>query len=373
MRRFLTLLVLVASARAFPADKVEKTVFLAVAEPFGGPGAALAQMSRDLRDASAQRIQGILEAAEVRGRMVGQTAKASLPELDRAYGATIAMYANGEREVARRTLYGIVDDLEKSPESANAFERWERTMVRLAWVENELSHGSDAKQILERVLVADPNAKLDEDYSQPFVKLLEQVRADVNARPKLKLTVNASGRKATVFVNGHPSGEAPVTLSLARGRYRVGGLLGKLRAPSLAIELRNSAETVNLDFNLADSLRPDGGPGLALGRSERVFGILRAGAWLGVDRVLVTTTARENAKDWFVASLYDVRQGTLVREGRIRPWSGSAPSGGLKTLVKFVFNGERSGVAAAGSPAAAADNAIVDSTPTASPSGPAQP
>jgi hypothetical protein len=355
MRRVLSLLAVFASfnaAAADKADRIDRLAVVGVAEPFGGPGPTLAQLTRDLRAACAERTQGVMEVAEVRNRMVGPSTKATLPQLDRAYSAAVNMVRNGEEEVALRTLYGIADDLERLPETAEGFSLWVRTMLRLAFLEDARAHKKEAKQLLETVLAVQPAADDEKaGYPAPFIQSLERVRTEVNGKRRIPLTIQ-SGRKAIVAVNGRPYGDAPLTVTLPPGRYRITGLAGKLRAPIVAIELTNEPETVNLDFALADAFRPDGGPGLALGRSDRAMGIIRAGGWLGADKILAATSLREGGSEFLVATIYDVRRGAVTREGRVRVGAGGVLPGSMAMLVKFLFTGERGeGVLASDAPA----------------------
>jgi hypothetical protein len=354
MRRVLSLLAVFASfhaAAADKADRVDRLVVVGVAEPFGGPGPTLTQLTRELRNACAERTQGVLDAAEVHDRMLGPTTKATLPQLDRAYSAAVNMVRNGEEEVALRTLTGIADDLERLPETTEGFNLWVRTMLRLAFLEDARAHKKEAKLLLESVLAVQPTADDEKaGYPAPFVQSLERARTEVNGKRHVQLTVQSS-RKAIVAVNGRPFGESPITIPLPPGRYRITGIAGKLRAPIVAVELANEPETVNLDFGLADAFRPDGGPGLALGRSDRALGIIRAGGWLGADKILAATSVREGGGDFLVATIYDVHRGAVTREGRVRVGAGGVLPGSMAMLVKFLFTGERGeGVLASDAP-----------------------
>ena len=67
---------------------------------------------------------------EMRQRLLGQASNATLAELERAYGGAQATYQNGEYQSAIRTLYAIVDDLERLPEGPEAFSQWVRALLR---------------------------------------------------------------------------------------------------------------------------------------------------------------------------------------------------------------------------------------------------
>ena len=314
MNRLASILALLLAA---PAWATETVAVMAVADPPSGPEPELAEMAHQLRAACRDRVAGVQEVPEMRARLLGQASNATLPELDRAYGGALATYQNGEYQSSIRTLYAIVDDLERLPEGAEAWSQWVRAQLRLAHAEGTVGHVKEEREAMERVLAVDPRHQPDPDqYSPTYRRDFEAARARLAARPRRRLTVDALGWSATIYVNGRASGTAPVTLALPPGRYRIGGSAGTLRVPSLWVTLRDEDRTVSLDFGLAEALRVSAGPGLSLPLAQRAGGVVRVGAWLGVDRLLVTSIAAENQAQFLVGSLHDVRRGALQREGR---------------------------------------------------------
>jgi hypothetical protein len=89
-------------------------------------------------------------------------------------------------------------------------------------------------------------------------------------------------------------------------------------------------------------LRVNAGPGLALDAARRSDGIVRAGAWLGADRVIAVSRAREGEAQFLLGSMYDVRRGALSREGSVRMVAGSVPSVNLAALASFLLTGQSS-------------------------------
>jgi hypothetical protein len=137
-------------------------------------------------------------------------------------------------------------------------------------------------------------------------------------------------------------GTTPLSLWLPAGTYRVGGQAGDLRVPSFAIDLRNEDRSVVLGFALAESLRPNAGPGLALPLARRGDGVVRAGAWLGVDKVIAVSRVFEGEAAFLLGSIYDVRRGALLREGSVRMVAGSVPAANLGALAAFLLTGQSS-------------------------------
>jgi hypothetical protein len=325
----------------------ESVGVVAVAEP-PGPSPELAELTHQLRSVVAEKAPGVLEASELRERMTGQTSSATLAELDRAYAGALATYQNGDFDGAVRTLRAVVQDLDRLPPGAEMFSQWTRAMLRLARSEQTLGRGGEAKEVLQRLVRANPTVKVDPNqYPPSFVRQVDEVRKEVGALKKHKLSVTATAKGAKVFVEGREVGVAPLAMDLPPGRYRISGAVGNLRVPGVPVDLTEEGQTVALNFALAESLRPGVGPGLALVEADRAKNLVAAGAWLGVDRLLATRLVSEAGVEYLAGTMYDVRRGILQREGRVRLANKVAPPGGLSALASFLITGQQSQLVAA--------------------------
>jgi hypothetical protein len=341
VRRAATAAILLALAA--PASGAERFAVIAVGDPPTGPDGDLAELAYQLRTACRDRVPNVEDPSSMRARLLGRTSNATESELDRAYGGALAVFQNGEFESALRTLHAIVEDLEALPETDESFFQWKRALLRLALsgvAANDLKEAENAFGKLARIeptLLPDPD-----QFSPGFRKRFEEVKAKVRALPRRKLTVTAGGSQGSVFVNGKPVGTTPVTVTLPTGSYRIGGAAGSLRVPSFRVDLEQEDQTVVLDFALATSLRMNAGPGLALAPGDRANGVIRAGAWLGVDRLIVVSRTEEGQAQFLVGSIYDVLRGALLREGSVRMVAGGVPSLNLSALAAFLLTGQSS-------------------------------
>jgi tetratricopeptide (TPR) repeat protein len=336
-------LLAVALALAGAAGASERTGVIAIADPPYGPDADLAELAHQLRAACRDRIGGVEEVSTMRARLLGQASNASLSELDRAYGGALAVYQNGEFDSAFRTLRAIIEDLESIPENEEAYAQWERGLLRLAHAAQTIGMEAEAERALLKLAKTDPNLRPDADqYSPSYRRRFEELKGKVRALPRRRLQVVAEGRSGTVFLNGRAMGATPLTLTLPAGSYRIGGAAGSLRVPSFVVDVETEDRSVVLDFALSESLRVNAGPGLALPVAQRSYGIIRAGAWLGVDRLVVASRAEEGGAQFLLGSIYDVRRGALLREGSVRMVAGSVPSVNLSALASFLLTGQSS-------------------------------
>ena len=328
---------------AAPAAAFESLAVLAAGDPPAGPDADLAELTHQLRAACRDRIGGVQDVPTMRARLLGQRSNATVTELDRAYGGALAVFQNGEFESALRTLKAIIEDLECLPESDDAYAQWVRAQLRLAHAAITVGRERDADEALAAVARTDFSIQPDPDqYSPTFRRRLEAVKAKVRALPSRRLQITAEGPGGIVYVNGRAMGSAPLTLWLPAGSYRIGGASGALHVPSFRVDLQAEDRAVVLDFALAEALRVGGGPGLALAAARRGDGIVRAGAWLGVDRVIAVSRVAENDAVFLLGSIYDVRNGALLREGSVRTVAGTVPAANLGALASFLLTGQSS-------------------------------
>jgi len=358
-------LVLVALALASPAA-AESLGVLAVAPP-PGPGSELVEVVSQLRQVMRQKSPSlVLDARQLQERMSGPVPSASLAEIDRAFEGARSAAVGGDFEGSVRALRAVLEELEKLPDGEETFSRWTSAMLRLAKSEADLGRADAARGVLERLLRAAPTLKADPKLYPPrFAAQVDEVRAQLRALPQRRLQVTSATPGARVFVNGRDVGTAPVTVALAAGRYRVTGLAGKLAAPRQTVDLTSEDQSAQLDFALAEVLRPKQGPGLAVGGSDLAGRLVALGAYLGLDQLLAVGMVEEGGIAFATTSLYDVRRGMLKREARVRLLQYHLPPGGPSALADFLLTGEVTSpiVEVPGGVAAAAPSSAVAAAP----------
>ena len=330
--------VLVALLLAPGPAAAESLAVLAAADAPAGPGAGLAEATHRLRAALRARAGGVLDAAETRSRLLAPGPGIGRAEAERAYLAALSAYREGSYQAAIRGFRALASELERGAESPESYAEWIRAMLRLAHAEATIGHFAESRTAMEAVLVLEPRLQPDpEQFSPSYRRAFEQARARVAALPRRTLAVTASGRPGTAWVNGRPCGTTPATVTLPAGRYRVGGLAGAARTPRLTVDLDAGDRVVVLDFALAEALRPDAGPGLALDGHRRAAGAVAAGGWLGVERVVEVSAEAGGVA--LRAALYDVRSGALLRQARVAAAGGEATEPALAALAAFLLGG----------------------------------
>jgi len=328
---------------AAPGAAAERFAIIAVGDPPSGPDGDLAELAYQLRAACRDRVPNVEDPSSMRARLLGQTSNATESELDRAYGGALAVFQNGEFESSLRTLRAVVEDLESLPETDESYFQWKRALLRLAHSALAANDMKEAENAFGKLARVEPGLMPDPDQFSPgFRKRFEEAKARVRALPRRRLTITAVGVQGSVFMNGKPMGTTPITVTLPTGTYRIGGAAGSLRVPSFRVGLDQEDRTIVLDFALAASLRMNAGPGLALAQADRGNGVIRAGAWLGVDKLIVVSRSEEGQAQFLVGSIYDVLRGALLREGSVRMIAGGVPSVNLAALSAFLLTGQSS-------------------------------
>ncbi len=279
---------LLLAAPAAPAAP-ERLAVLAVHDP-PAPDGELTELTHQLRAAAVERLAGVLSVPEMRDRLAGKSGGATVQELDRAFGGALAVYQNGELDSAARTLRAIIADLEELPEGEAVWTQWTRAMMRLSHVHLSLQQPEERDAVQVALLKVDSSHQLDPVlYAPGFRAHFEELRQKVRALPKRRLTVTARGRAGTIYVSGRDVGPTPATVILPPGTYRVAGAAGALRIPSFSVDLGAEDRAVVLDFALAETFLPAAGPGMLLQGAERGPAIIRACAWLGVEKLVVAS------------------------------------------------------------------------------------
>ncbi len=323
------------------AAAVESVGVLAVADP-PGPDEALAALAGALRPALAARARGVLTAAELRDRMTGSARAEPLETLDADYQAALALHAGGDFEGSIRALRTLLARVERLPGGDEIHARWTRVMLRLARSEQAVGRRGEAQGLLEQLLRVEPEAAVDPRLYPPgFQRLVEEVRGQVKALWTRKLTVD-SQPGAQILLERRAVGEAPVTLDLPPGRYRVSAALGVVRAREVVVDLSAEDRSVQIDLSVAEVLRPDAGPGLAIPGAQHTGRLLTAAAWLGLDAVVAVRTGTEDGRLYLAAALHDVHRGTTEREGRVWLEDGALTPALAQALAGHLLAGEAS-------------------------------
>lgn len=107
------------------------------------------------------------------------------------------------------------------------------------------------------------------------------------------------------------------------------------------MDLSGEDLVIQLDLALAEVLRPDAGPGLAIPGGQRPR-LLAAAAWLGLDVLVAVHVGAEDGRPFLAAALHDVHRGTTEREARVWLEDGTLTPALAQALAAHLLTGEES-------------------------------
>jgi PEGA domain-containing protein len=341
MPRIAALALALCATRALAADPL---AVLPVAEPPAGPDAELAALAETLRGALRERAQGgVLEAAEMRARLLGPAPAATLAEAERACDRAEAALDAADHEGAARALRDAAAAAEAQPASAEAHALRVRALARLAYAEKLRRDPAAAAAALDRLVAAAPGFAADPaQYPPSYLRDLAAARQRASALPAVQLTVSSNGAPVAVFVDGRPVGTTPVSLALPAGRHRLAAAASAFRVPASAVELAREPRAIVLDAASAAALRLEGSPGLAARPSERDDRARAAGDWMGATRIVTVAVEADGGAPVLAATLHDLARGSSVRSARARLDGGRLAPARAAALAAFLLDGAAS-------------------------------
>jgi len=318
--------VLLGASLALAADK--KTAVLAVgdcADP------SLVSASKDLRDALAPLLKERLVEGEVVLDIVRPRATRSLADIQRQLDSARTLFYGGQAARAEELVDRSLDELDRVSPTARPWQTTVGALTLKALIARGSDRTKDVSDALRRVLRVDPDHVLDPDAVPPGVlTVFENLRRDLQRAKKTALVVRPETGTATVFVDGRELGEAPQTLQLVPGSYRVS------LAKDGAVSFPHKVE-VPRDAKLAVDLAFEGSVGLQAplclsGATEAQA--LRLGQLVAVERVIVLRNlAPLNEPAFLSGAVFDLESGKQEREGSVQPEL-------VATLAKFLVTGQ---------------------------------
>ncbi len=341
-RGFTPLLLAVFLNTARPAAANESAALLPVFDPAGAPDPEHLRLTRQLRDELRARHFPLQDLEETRKRLIPRATTAA--ELKRRLELGQKLCNSGAFKDAVSALRGLSAAIEGGPPGGQGtYELWVRAHLWLALAElgtlGEQGPPSQAAlSALERAFLVEPpeSALLDEFREKVPPRWRESTDAalrSVSKRAHHRLTVTSPLPGATVYVDAKESGTAPLTLSLPAGSYWIRSSVGDQHSQTVVLALDRD-RTLALDFSTSGPVRDRPDLSLALSAAERTAEVLRFGAQLGVDRLVVTTFAGQEKR--LTGAVYDLQTGALLREGSV-PVSGRMSLG---ELADFLASGQ---------------------------------
>ncbi len=211
-------LALALAARPVVAQNVPQSAVVAVGQ-CSVAGSAIA--ARSFRTALTQKLGAAVQPEVQTAAPLGGLAERTLPELQAALTAARNDFYSEKTDVALSSVKGALDDVVRLiPSDA----RWavERDMLTFEAQVELKSDRATAGATLGRIFRVEPDYKPDTSvYPPSFQRFADDVRKAAKKLPTNRLDIAVSPPGKPVFVGGKRSGDAPISLRVPPGEYRV--------------------------------------------------------------------------------------------------------------------------------------------------------
>ncbi|MDP3505259.1 MAG: PEGA domain-containing protein [Myxococcales bacterium] len=265
----------------------------------------------------------------------------SLEDVERQVESARTLFYNGQHDRALDLLKQALAELERAP---LAGQPWKVTAPALALqgvVLTSLNKKGDAAEAFRRVLRVEPAHTLSSDEFTPSViSQFELFRKELARQKKGVTQVQSTPPGAEVLVEGRVMGVTPLKLELPPSTYRVA-----VRANDRVSYLRVIA--VPRDALIQVDLASEGALAtqapLCLAAKDKLAeaaALKLANTVTADDLIVVRLEGSKGAPGQFVASRYEIRSGSMVREGRVQAPTRGKPAFG--SLATFLLTGQGS-------------------------------
>ncbi len=247
------------AARPVVAQNVPQSAVVAVGQ-CSVAGSAIA--ARSFRSALTQKLGAAVQPEVQTAAPLGGLAERTLPELQAALTAARNDFYSEKTDVALSSVKGALDDVVRLiPSDA----RWavERDMLTFEAQVELKSDRAAAEATLSSVFRVEPDYKPDTSvYPPSFQRFAEDVRKAAKKLPTNRLDIAVSPPGKPVFVGGKRSGDAPISLRVPSGEYRVEVDWGYRGVSRNVTILAPPAPPQSVEFAAAveGAFAPDGGP-----------------------------------------------------------------------------------------------------------------
>ncbi|MBL8939017.1 MAG: PEGA domain-containing protein [Archangium sp.] len=285
----------------------------------------------------------------------------SLEDVERQVESARTLFYNGQNDRALDLLKQALSELERAPIAGQPWKVAAQALALQGVVSQTMGKKADAIDAFRRVLRVDPTHALSTDeYTPSVIAQFEVLRKELARQKKSTVQVQSSTPGAEVLIEGRVMGVTPLKLELPAASYRL-----MVRTADRASFLR--VVSVPRDSQVQIDLATEGvlsaqAP-LCLGAKDKAAeaaALKLANTVTADDLIVVRLEGARGVPGQFVASRYEIRTGSMVREGRVQTPSRGKPAFGA--LATFVLTGQ--GAAVIVSPEAPAPIAVATPPPT---------
>lgn len=271
------------------------------------------EFSAALRD----RLRADLYEPDVVLDIVRPRPTRTLEDVERQVESARTLFFNGQLERSLDLLKQALVELERAPVAGQPWKVTAQALVLQGVVSLSLNKKPDALESFRRVLRVEPTHALNGDEFAPSViSQFEAVKRELARLKKTQVQFQSSRSGDEVLVDGRVIGTTPAKLELIPGTYRV-LLRSKDRVSFVRVITTPRDALVNVDLATEGTLAVQ--PPLCLDAKDKAAeaaALKLANTVTADDLVLVRVEGKGTGT--VVASRYEIRTGTMLREGRVQ-------------------------------------------------------
>lgn len=267
----------------------------------------------------------------------------TLDDVQRQVESARTLFYNGQNERALDLLKQALSELERAPLTGEPWKVMSQAHALKGVVLLGLGKKAEAQEAFRVVLRVEPTLALSKDDFTPSVlSQFEALRKEVARAKKAQVQVQSTPAGAEVLVEGRVMGVTPLTLSLPPSTYRL-MVRAQERASFLRVISVPREGVVLIDLESEGALSTQAPLCLnAKDKPAEVAALKLANTVTADDLVLVRREGPRSTPGSFVAARYEIRTGSVVREGRVQAPLRGKPA--YPALADFILTGQGSSV-----------------------------
>lgn len=295
----------------------------------------------DFSAALRPKLKADLYEADVVLDIVRPRPTRTLDDVQRQVESARTLFYNGQTERALDLLRQALSELERAPIVGEPWKVMAQAHALKGVVLLGLGKKPEALDAFRAVLRVEPTHALSKDDFTPSVlSQFEALRKELARVKKAQLQVQSSTVGAEVLLEGRLMGVTPLTLSLTPASYRLLVRAGD-RASYLRVVSVPREGVVQVDLEAEGALATQAP--LCLNAKDKVAesaALKLANTVTADDLVLVRREGPRSTPGSFVAARYEIRTGSVVREGRVQAPLKGKPA--FPALAEFLLTGQGS-------------------------------
>ncbi len=288
-------------------------------------------------------LKGDLYDADVVLDIVRPRPTRSLDDVQRQVESARTLFYNGQTDRSLDLVRQALTELERAPIAGEPWAVRSQALVLQGVAALALGKKADGLESFRRVLRVEPAFKLNPDEFTPgVIQQFDALRRELTRQKKASLQVQSSPPGAQVLLEGRVMGVTPLKLELAPFAYR---LLARLndQVSYLRVVTVPREGVVQIDLGAEGALATQAPLCIAAkDKAAEVAALKLANTVTADDLLLVRFEGSKGAPGQFVASRYEIRTGSMVREGRVQAPSRGKPA--YAALATFVLTGQGSSI-----------------------------